>query len=114
MTDEERVQGFMETWGLEACEIRDDLLTLLADVRAENAQAPSQVEIMKRCEPRIHEVLKRLAPTKDKVTPQVLDACHREIGRIYREELIASGLGPTAATALAALLQAATRLTPKA
>lgn len=112
-TDEERVESFLKDWGIEAPGIGDALHALLREVR-EEANPPDPINAaMAKADPRIQAVLRTHGPPNAKVTPETIAVVQLEITRIFKEELLAAGMGPTIAGAFAGMLAAVSKVKVK-
>jgi hypothetical protein len=73
----------------------------------DTSDGPDFTAAYRRCEPRIREVLKRLAPPGTTVTPHLVAKVQQEVVRVIAAELRASGVPAAVADTLAGLMSAA-------
>lgn len=123
MSDAARVAAFMESWGLEADGIRDDLLDLLREVRAESTQQDTITNgqlsklspaVLAEINQRAQVLLAQLAPHGAIVTEELKSRIREELVRVILEALIAAGMNEQHAKLIAAFMSMAIKLKEKA
>ncbi len=75
--------------------------------------SPIPGEALGRAEKRARALLARLAPPGTVVTPQLIDDAKRQVIELVKEELVASGLAPESANALATIMAVAINIKGK-
>lgn len=81
--------------------------------KVEPSDGPDLTATYKRIEPKVQELLRRMAPPGTAVTPELVKRVQDKVLALIVHELIASGVAPTAAQSLGALMSAAIHIREK-
>ncbi len=75
--------------------------------------SPDLGSLYQRIEPKLHEVLRRLAPKGRAATPELIAEVKAELLKVVSAELLASGVNSTAANGLANIICNAIGIKPR-